>query len=78
MCAKCAIGDELRCSINTKKLMENLINLDFTKPQDFVVRGGELMQLEQILYKFILYQTDKSLKSLDFLGQIQDQYTKKV
>ena len=78
LCSKCAIGDELRCSINTKKLMENLINLDFTKPQDFVVRGGELMQLEQILYKFILYQTDKPLKSLDFLGQIQDQYTKKV
>ena len=59
------------CSLGTKTLMQNLMNLDFIKPQEFTVRGQELMQLEQILYKFILYQTDKPLKSLDFLEQIQ-------
>lgn len=71
LCINCAIGDELPCSLETKKLMQNLMNLDFTKPQEFTVRGQELMQLEQILYKFILYQTDKPLKSLSFLEQMQ-------
>jgi DNA repair protein RecO (recombination protein O) len=78
LCSNCAIGDELPCSIGTKELMENLINLDFTKQQEFVVRGAELMELEQILYKFILYQTDKPLKSLNFLGQMQGQRSKNI
>jgi len=34
------------------------------------VRGGDLMQLEQILYRFIVYQIDKPLKSLSFLAQL--------
>ena len=71
LCSDCAIGDELPCSLETKELMKNLMYLDFDKPQEFTVRGKELMQLEQILYKFILYQTDKPLKSLKFLEQIQ-------
>ena len=51
--------------------MLQLQNLDFGKPSDFTVKGSALMELEQILYKFITYQTDKPLKSLNFLAQLQ-------
>lgn len=71
LCADCAMGDEMPLSLGTGKLMKNLLNLDFTAPPEFVVKGKELMELEQILYKFILYQTDKPLKSLDFLAQLE-------
>ena len=47
-----------------------LLALDFNDPQPFTVRGGDLMQLEQILYRFIVYQIDKPLKSLSFLAQL--------
>ena len=43
--------------------------MDFKNPQPFKVRGGTLMELEKILQRFIVYQTDKPLKSLDFLSQ---------
>ncbi|MFQ9936368.1 MAG: DNA repair protein RecO [Phascolarctobacterium faecium] len=49
-----------------QKLLQELIALDFNDPQPFTVRGGDLMQLEQILYRFIVYQIDKPLKSLSF------------
>ena len=71
LCRSCAMGDEIPLSLDTRNLMENLMNLDFNAPPDFVVKGKELMELEQILYKFILYQTDKPLKSLDFLAQLE-------
>ena len=43
---------------------------DFENPEKFVVRGADLMQLEQTLYKFWVYQTDKPLVSLQFLAQM--------
>lgn len=52
------------------KLLQELIALDFNDPQPFTVRGSDLMQLEQILYRFIVYQIDKPLKSLSFLAQL--------
>ncbi len=71
LCAECAMGDEIPFSLGTRNLLDNLMYLDFNAPPDFVVKGKELMELEQILYKFILYQTDKPLKSLDFLAQLE-------
>jgi len=71
LCTECAMGDEIPFSLATRNLMENLLLLDFNAPTDFMVKGKELMELEQILYKFILYQTDKPLKSLDFLAQLE-------
>ena len=57
-------------SSGAQKLLQELIALDFNDPQPFTVRGGDLMQLEQILYRFIVYQIDKPLKSLSFLAQL--------
>ena len=42
-----------------------------TSSDAFKVRGGALMELEKILFKFIFFQTDKPLNSLNFLSQLQ-------
>ena len=58
-------------SSGAQKLLQELIALDFNEPKPFTVRGGDLMQLEQILYRFIVYQIDKPLKSLKLFGAVR-------
>ena len=70
MCHECAVDQELSCSLETAKLLRLLRDLDLAAPGEFKVRGGALMEAERILVKFITYQTDRPLKSLDFLAQI--------
>lgn len=62
-------GEE-KFSNGTRKLLTYLKNLDFQNPAPFSVKGGELMELETALYKFILFQTDKPLNSINFLAQM--------
>lgn len=57
-------------SVGTRRLLKNLQQLDFKQPAPFSVKGGELMELERLLYKFILFQTDKPLNSINFLAQM--------
>ncbi len=70
ICEDCHGGEELLFDSGARKMLEELLVLDFNDPQPFTVRGGDLMQLEQILYRFIVYQIDKPLKSLSFLAQL--------
>ena len=70
VCDNCSTGAELPFAVGTRELMLKLQHLDFENPEKFVVRGAELMQLEQTLYKFLVYQTDKPLVSLQFLAQM--------
>ena len=71
VCNAChnATGEE-KFSLGTGKLLANLKKLDFQNPSPFSVKGGELMELENLLYKFILFQTDKPLNSINFLAQM--------
>ncbi|MGE4588727.1 MAG: DNA repair protein RecO [Acidaminococcaceae bacterium] len=70
VCDNCSTGAELPFAVGTRELLLKLQRLDFENPEKFVVRGADLMQLEQTLYKFLVYQTDKPLVSLQFLAQI--------
>ena len=70
VCDNCSAGAELPFAVGTRELMLKLQRLDFANPEKFVVRGADLMQLEQTLYKFLVYQTDKPLVSIQFLAQI--------
>lgn len=71
VCSDCHnAGGEEPFSIGTRKLLNHLKNLDFQNPAPFTVKGGELMELEALLYKFILFQTDKPLNSINFLSQM--------
>lgn len=63
-------SDLENCQRSTFLLWKWLKELDFNNPQPFVVRGGALMELEKILYKFIFFQIDKPLNSLNFLAQL--------
>ncbi len=75
LCADCHTaynGEELAvCGVGTRRLWLWLERLDFNNPAPFVVLGGDLMALEGLLYKFIFFQTDKQLNSLNFLQQMQ-------
>lgn len=69
-CHAAQSGGEEPCSSGTRILMQQLLDLDLADPKHFTVRGENLMELEKLLYKFILFQTDKPLNSLNFLGQM--------
>ncbi len=70
VCGSCG-GDGLEsCGAGTRRLWRQLQQLDFENPQPFSVRGGDLMELERLLYRFIFFQTDKPLNSLNFLSQL--------
>ena len=64
------VTGEEKFSNGTRKLLNHLKNLDFQNPAPFSVKGGELMELEALLYKFIMFQTDKPLNSISFLSQM--------
>ena len=74
LCSQCHAaytGEGLEpCAEGTRRLWQWLAALDYESPAAFSVRGGNLMELERILYKFIFFQTDKPLNSLNFLSQM--------
>ena len=71
ICPTCHRGmGEESFSSGARQLWATLAQLDLRQPQPFTVRGGDLMDLERILYKFILCQTDKPLHSINFLSQL--------
>lgn len=70
VCDDCVGTDSLPFAFSTRELLQKMFLLDFNAPIKFSVKGADLMQLEQILYRFIVYQTDKPLKSLNFLAQV--------
>ena len=74
ICGQCKAaytGEGLEpCAEGTRRLWQWRAALDYESPAAFSVRGGNLMELERILYKFIFFQTDKPLNSLNFLSQM--------
>ena len=74
LCEACQagyMGEGLEpCGQGTRQLWQWLATLDYENPAAFSVRGGDLMELERLLYKFIFFQTDKPLNSLNFLSQM--------
>ena len=74
LCSQCHAaytGEGLEpCGQGSRQLWQWLAALDYESPAAFSVRGGDHMELERILYKFIFFQTDKPLNSLNFLSQM--------
>lgn len=70
VCKNCCLGGEEPFATATRELMLRLQDMDFKNPESFTVRGENLMELEKLLYKFILFQTDKPLNSINFLAKI--------
>jgi DNA repair protein RecO (recombination protein O) len=47
--------------------------LDLAEPEHFSVKGGALMELEQVLHRYLVYQTEQPIKSLEFIRQLAGQ-----
>jgi DNA repair protein RecO (recombination protein O) len=72
ICQECgnAYGELVPFHAETRQLWQQLLQLDFLQPEAFKVKGGALMELEQIVNGFITYQADQPLKCLAFLAQL--------
>lgn len=55
---------------DTRSLWQQLRMLDFTEPGNFTVKGAALMELEQILHRYLVYQTEQPINSLAFIQQL--------
>ena len=58
------------CGQATRELWRSLLFLNMESPERFMIKGATLMELEKLLYKYILFQTDKPLNSVNFLNQL--------
>ena len=57
----------------TRILWQQMRMLNLAEPGHFSVKGAALMELEQILHRYLVYQTEQPIKSLDFIRQIAEQ-----
>lgn len=67
---KVADGGMESCHALTRELWRSLLFLNMDNPERFTIKGATLMELEKLLYKYILFQTDKPLNSVNFLNQL--------
>ena len=56
----------------TRILWQQLRMLNLAEPGHFSVKGAALMELEKILHRYLVYQTEQPIKSLDFILQITE------
>lgn len=59
----------------TRRLWQKFRMLNLAVPGTFTVKGAALMELEQVLHRYLVYQTEQPLKSLDFIRQVAGQKT---
>ena len=71
LCEDCSGGTEMDFSLGKRELMKTLLLLDLEELPKFNVLGSDLIGIEKILNRFMYFQTDRDLKSLDFLKQIR-------
>lgn len=72
-CSSCGTAAALKPNFqaDTQRLWLWLAKLDYANPAPMTIKGSALMELERNLYQFILFQTDKPLRSLEFLQQMK-------
>jgi DNA repair protein RecO (recombination protein O) len=72
LCGACKTGTEgWPVTAEIQKLWRTLAQLDWASPAAFSVKGSALMGLERILHSYLVYQTERPLKSLDFIAQLK-------
>lgn len=77
ICGECCSGQGKNQSLQlfheeTRRLWQLLRMLDMAGPERFSVKGAALMELEQILHRYLVYHTEQPIKSLDFIRQLAD------
>ena len=76
ICEECCSGQENSPGLQsfheeTRRLWQQLRMLDMERPESFSVKGLALMELEHILHRYLVYQTEQPIRSLEFLRQIE-------
>lgn len=70
LCRQCAVPGLPVWEPALGELLSLLLALTWEEPQRFTVNGGQLVALEQILLKYLQFQLDKPLKSVQFIRQL--------
>lgn len=71
VCEECGTTPDMQeLRMETRVLWQYLRMMDFANPEPFTVRGGDLMELEVIVHRYLVYQIGQPLKSLEFIRQI--------
>ncbi|MDR3349354.1 MAG: DNA repair protein RecO [Acidaminococcales bacterium] len=70
VCGDCRTGAEADFSQSARALSAALRNVDLAAAGGFTAKGHDLRALEDFLYKFVLAQIEKPLKSLQFLSKL--------
>jgi len=78
ICTECHAGQGKTESLQpfreeTRMLWQQLRMLDLAEPGHFTVKGAALMELEQVLHRYLVYQTEQPIKSLAFIRQLAGQ-----
>lgn len=71
VCTECKSSDDLPFAPETQELLANFTTMDLSGQIEFSIKGWQLLQLEQILYKLIYMHLDKPLKSLQYLAKLK-------
>ena len=70
VCDNCKTGAEPEFGESTQLLAATLSKLDLQSEDKFVVKGRDIIMLEEFLHKFIFVQIEKPLQSLKFLATL--------
>ena len=70
VCEQCKTGAEQEFSESAQILAATLAGLDLASGDKFVVKGRDIIMLEEFLHKFIFVQIEKPLQSLKFLAAL--------
>jgi len=78
ICTECHAGQGKTESLQpfreeARMLWQQLRMLDLAEPGHFTVKGAALMELEQVLHRYLVYQTEQPIKSLAFIRQLAGQ-----
>jgi DNA repair protein RecO (recombination protein O) len=70
VCLECGHSGLLSFHQSTAEFIDILLGLNWSNPGHFSVSGAALTQSEKILAAYLLCQTDRPLKSMDFIQQV--------
>lgn len=70
VCNKCHMVDMTVMPVKMQKFIQNLLQIDWEKPNAFSINGAVLVQTEKLLLQYLVAVLEKSLKSLAFIKQL--------
>lgn len=70
ICNQCSSPDMIDMPLKMQGFIQNLLQLDWEKPEKFSINGAILVQTEKLLLDYLVFLIEKPLKSLAFIKQL--------